>query len=88
MYFIQSGKCKVVRAVTLINRLLPSGGNRVLLPPVGCSKPQSNSHQKVERKFLTLRVLEKGDYFGVGEDLTNTYIIADGWVREIVVFLS
>ena len=81
MYFIHSGKCKEVRALTFIKKIMPSGKTRLQLPPIGCSNPRNTSRQKVERKFLTLRVLEKGEFFGVGEDLTNTYIIADGWVR-------
>ena len=85
VHFIQSGKCKVVRDITIINKCLPSGNTRLTLPPINFTAKadsRTNNNERIVRKFLTIHILKKGDFFGVGEDLKDTYIITVGRVSD------
>lgn len=91
-FFIISGKCLVVRDVTLIKNVLPSGKARFTLPPIkvgvlNTERAKANEikhrRRKIERKLLVIKTLEKGNYFGVEEDLGKTYIVSAGRVRRI-----
>ena len=84
VYFIQSGKCKVVREIAMIRKETSSGKIRLKLPPINFTEQTENgdSNEKVVKKFLTVHVLNKGDFFGVGEDLRKTYIITVGRVSK------
>ncbi|KAK3731514.1 hypothetical protein QZH41_008547 [Actinostola sp. cb2023] len=91
-YFIISGKCHVVRDMRVVRNILPSGKARFTLPRIDLSKPgilhaerYNNKTRKIERKLLVIKTLVKGDYFGVGEDLGKTYIIASGRVYCILI---
>ena len=85
LYFIQSGKCKVVREMTLFRKTLASGKSRLTLPPIHASHGHS---KKTEKKFLTIHILKKGDFFGVGEDLTKTYITSVGRVSTLILHVK
>lgn len=82
MFFIQSGKCKVVREITIIRSTSTSGKTKLKLPPIDFTEGDSegNKTDKVVKKYLTINVLKEGDFFGVGEDLKKTYIISVGRV--------
>lgn len=82
MFFIQSGKCKVVREITIIRSTSTSGKTKLKLPPIDFTEGDSegNKTDKVVKKYLTIHVLKEGDFFGVGEDLKKTYIISVGRV--------
>ena len=84
MFFIQSGKCKVVREITIIRSTSTSGKTKLKLPPIDFTEGDSegNKTDKVVKKYLTIHVLKEGDFFGVGEDLKKTYIISVGRVRK------
>lgn len=85
VYFIQSGKCKVVREIAMIRKESSSGKIRLKLPPINFTEiPENGAHsnEKVVKKFLTVHVLNRGDFFGVGEDLKKTYIITVGRVSK------
>ena len=85
VYFIQSGKCRVVREIAMIRNESSSGKIRLKLPPINFTEPTDNGadlKESVVKKFLTVHVLNKGDFFGVGEDLKKTYIITVGRVSE------
>lgn len=87
VFFIQSGKCKVVREIAMIRKESSTGKIRLKLPPINFTEPTDNGDSKagkerVVKKFLTVHVLNKGDFFGVGEDLKKTYIITVGRVSE------
>ncbi|KAL9967240.1 hypothetical protein ACROYT_G025424 [Oculina patagonica] len=80
VFFIQSGKCKVVREIAMIRNESSTGKIRLKLPPINFTEPTDNgdSKERIVKKFLTVHVLNKGDFFGVGEDLKKTYIITVG----------
>ena len=82
MFFIQSGKCKVVREITIIRSTSTSGKTKLKLPPIDYTEGdnEGNKTDKVVKKYLTIHVLKEGDFFGVGEDLKKTYIISVGRV--------
>ena len=85
VFFIQSGKCKVVREITMIRSESSSGKTKLKLPPVNFTENDidtGNNKDKVVKKFLTIHMLKKGDFFGVGEDLKKTFIISVGRVSE------
>ncbi|EDO32933.1 predicted protein [Nematostella vectensis] len=84
IYLIGRGKCKVVREVEIYRQPLASGKFRHTLPPIGRRRDTINP-SRIETKLLTVRILNPGEYFGVGEDLTKTYIIATGRVHCILV---
>lgn len=83
VYFIQSGKCKVVREITMIRKESSSGKIRLQLPPINFNRrDMDDSKEKVVKKFITVHELNRGDFFGVGEDLKKTFIISVGRVSE------
>ena len=87
VFFIQSGKCRVVREITMIHKESSSGNTRLRLPPInftekGLINSNDKCKERVVKKFLTIHVLKKGDFFGVGEDLKKTFIISVGRVSE------
>ena len=65
--------------MTLYRKTLPSGKSRLILPPITATDIPD---KKLEKKFLAIHVLNKGDYFGVGEDLKKTYILSVGRVSR------
>lgn len=84
VFFVQSGTCKVVREITMIKKESSSGKTKLKLPPLNFtdSDMEKNDKDRVVKKFLTVHMLNKGDFFGVGEDLRKTFIISVGRVSE------
>lgn len=82
VYFIHSGKCRVVREITMIKKESSSGKIQLKLPPINFNENNidNNVKEHVVRKFLSVHMLSKGDFFGVGEDLKKTFIISVGRV--------
>lgn len=87
VYFIQSGKCRVVREITVIKKESSSGKIKLTLPPINFTDNyiKSNPKESVVRKFLTIHILNRGDFFGVGEDLKKTFIISVGRVHCLLI---
>jgi len=82
VYFIQSGKCKVVREIAMIRKESSSGKISLRLPPINFNQTSMKDKESVVKKFITVHELNRGDFFGVGEDLRKTYIITVGRVSE------
>ena len=82
VYFIQSGKCKVVREIAMIRKESSSGKISLRLPPINFNRTNMKDKERVVKKFITVHELNRGDFFGVGEDLRKTYIITVGRVSE------
>lgn len=74
----------MVREIAMIRNESSTGKIRLKLPPINFTEPTDNgdSKERIVKKFLTVHVLNKGDFFGVGEDLKKTYIITVGRVSE------
>lgn len=87
VYFIQSGKCRVVREITVIKKESSSGKIKLTLPPINFTDNyiKSKPKESVVRKFLTIHILNRGDFFGVGEDLKKTFIISVGRVHCLLI---
>ena len=82
VYFIQSGICKVVREKTMIRKESSSGKISLHLPPINFNQRNMKDKERVVKKFITVHELNKGDFFGMGEDLKKTFIITVGRVSE------
>ena len=66
-----------------------SGRTKLKLPPIDFIKKDIDSNkERVVKKYLTIHILKKGDSFGVGEDLSKTFIISIGRVSEKITLLS
>lgn len=84
IYFIRSGRCRVVKDMNLVTRSLPFKLPRLILPSQkACKDFRLTKFDTMKKYFLVIHVLEKGDYFGVGEDRLNTSIITVAKVRLI-----
>ena len=82
VYFIQSGTCKVVREILMIRKQISSGKFSLHFPPINFNQRNMRDKERLVKKFITVHELNKGDYFGVGEDLKKTFIITAGKVSE------
>lgn len=80
VYFVQSGRCKVIREVTAVKTKLPFGKSHLALVPLGRT-PKLSKEQILEKRYLVLMTIGRGGYFGVGEDLDQTWIISEGEVK-------
>ena len=80
VYFVQSGRCKVIREVTAVKTKLPFGKSHLALVPLG-RNPKLSKEQILEKRYLVLMTIGHGGYFGVGEDLDQTWIISEGKVK-------
>ncbi|XP_041463895.1 cAMP-dependent protein kinase regulatory subunit-like [Lytechinus variegatus] len=81
VYFIMSGDVKIVREVVLLQNKLPFGRVKLTPPPLDANHGVSpdfklEKYQKLVRKLLHIATIGKGDFFGVGEDLRKTHLIA------------
>ncbi|CAH3124264.1 unnamed protein product [Pocillopora meandrina] len=87
VYLIQSGKCRVVREITMIKKESSFGKIQLKLPPINFNENNidNNVKERVVRKFLSVHMLSKGDFFGVGEDLKKTFIISVGRVHCLLI---
>ncbi|CAH1791879.1 unnamed protein product [Owenia fusiformis] len=99
VYFVTAGKCKVVRVLTLLRQKTQYGSQQVVLPTRRYldlvkkkydRKEWRELHGEIvnktpERHLMVIAELKQGNYFGVGEDLTDTYILAKGRVDCLMV---
>ena len=79
VYGIMKGRCKVVSKIHIIKETPPYGQHKLRMVPGNEKRTRRplSRHQKEEDKFLAIRTLEKGDFFGFGERLSNTSIISE-----------
>ena len=82
MYFVQTGVCKVIREVTVVKTKFPFGKSNLTLVLPG-KTPQLSKDQSLEKRYLILMTIGHGGYFGVGEDLRETWIISDNKVELV-----
>ncbi|XP_062591356.1 uncharacterized protein LOC134252827 [Saccostrea cucullata] len=96
VFFIKSGKCEIVKKVAFVRCVSPYLRPQLVLqgtkssktdPNTFLDKPYGRRYRRLtpENHFLTVLQLTAGDYFGVGEDLTDTFIIAKGKVEIIAL---
>ena len=89
IYFIIHGVCKVVQKVDLLEHHDSSktGRKKLVLPPINAKQGCSASRNDAKRvqKWWTLRGLQPGDYFGVGEGQEGMSVISDHRVKCLLV---
>ncbi|XP_050416710.2 uncharacterized protein LOC126830368, partial [Patella vulgata] len=92
VYFITNGDCTVVRKLEMIRQKSPHLESTLHLPEDACGpsffKKNYGHHwrkQTADVRFVTMFNLHAGDYFAVGENLTNTFIISKGKVQCLVI---
>jgi len=95
VFFVSSGECLVVRDVILMIEPLPFGGQKVIFPSDkirrklmkkrDLAERRQSMYYKMERRFWQVASLKKGLYFNTGEDLTDTYIIANDRVECLLI---
>ena len=90
VYGIMEGRCKVVCKIHIIRETPPYGQHKLRM--ITRNKRQSGTvqttrHQTEEDKFLVIRTLERGDFFGFGERLQNTSVISEKKVSSAIAAL-
>ncbi|KAL5011382.1 hypothetical protein ScPMuIL_009933 [Solemya velum] len=93
VYLVKHGKCDIVKKVSVVRRQSPYQPPSLFLPNMAAGeqkfldKPYGRKLRscRSERHYLTMMTLHPGEYFGVGEDLRNTFIIAKGLTECILV---
>ena len=80
VYFVQSGKCKVIREVTVVKTKLPFGKSHLALV-LPDKPPRLSKDQSLEKRYLVLLTISHGGCFGVGEDLDQTWIVSENKVK-------
>lgn len=85
VYFVNSGRCKIVREIIAVKTKLPFGKCRLsLVPPEKTAVLSKN--QTLQKRYLVLMTINVGGYFGVGEDLSKIFIISDDEVKKDFCF--
>lgn len=80
VHFIMKGRCKVVQAVRLPEKLeLPeiAGKSSKVTQPLSSERARIKQGIHSRRKWWLLRILTAGEYFGVGEGDPKMSVIAD-----------
>ncbi|CAB3976907.1 Hypothetical predicted protein [Paramuricea clavata] len=85
VYFVQSGRCKVIREVTVVKTKLPFGKSHLALVRPGKTPPELSKDQSLEKRYLVLMIIGHGGYFGVGENLDQTWIVSEEKVECLLV---
>lgn len=93
VYFIRSGRCEIVRRLVLVRHQSPYQRPNILLPPITdrrkdfLNKPYCRNRRidQQEVRFLSVTSLHPGNYFGAGESLRDTYILARGKTELLVI---
>ncbi|XP_063412938.1 uncharacterized protein LOC134695591 isoform X2 [Mytilus trossulus] len=93
VYFIRKGKCDMIKKISLLRTQSP-----YLRPSLFLSDNKKDHSEflnkpygkhtricRTENHMLTVMSLYPGDYFGVGENLQDTYIITNGKVECLVI---
>ncbi|XP_046573505.1 uncharacterized protein LOC124281615 [Haliotis rubra] len=90
IYFLMSGKCRVIKQVPLVRLKSPHKPSTLVLPNKTSQKEFLNKNygrayrvHSLHPRNLTITRLYEGDYMGAGEDLENVYMIADGKAKCI-----
>lgn len=77
IYFVLKGRCKVVQPIPNARRAHPGHSNQRRSGSWTGSTASSPGWTPLKRKWWQLRILEAGDYFGVGEGNSAMSVIAD-----------
>lgn len=85
IYFVVTGVCKLVKQVKVVQDYEERGGRKAMCLASRVSSSPETKQQNIRTRFLEIGLLEKGDYFGVGEDMEGTFIIAFGKVECLLV---
>jgi len=95
VYFVSFGECLIVREILLLIEPLPYGGQKVIFPSEELRKKllkkrdlmdrRYSMYHKAEQRFWQVCSLKAGNYFNTGEDLTDTYIIANDRVECLLI---
>ncbi|XP_053400486.1 uncharacterized protein LOC123556863 [Mercenaria mercenaria] len=93
VYFITKGRCEIVRRLVLVRHQSPYQRPNILLPLAAKRRPdflnksycRNRRINSEEIRFLTVTSLHPGNYFGVGENLRDTYILARGKTELLVI---
>ncbi|XP_039267857.1 cGMP-dependent protein kinase 2-like [Styela clava] len=89
VYFVVFGVCKLIRQVKVL--LTFHDGKTIITLPNKSSRLSSNNTKasyettKIQTRFLEIGLIEHGDYFGVGENMSGAYVIASGRVECLVI---
>ncbi|XP_033742291.1 uncharacterized protein LOC117328826 [Pecten maximus] len=86
VYFILKGKCQLVQKLSLVRSKSPYQRSFLTVPGTQkaeetlktfLDKPYGKTRRQLalDTHYLTVTTLQKGDYFGVGEDMRNCYIV-------------
>ncbi|XP_060082614.1 uncharacterized protein LOC132561915 [Ylistrum balloti] len=86
VYFILRGRCQVVQKLSMVRSKSPYQRSCLTLPGTQkaeetlktfLDKPYGKKQRQLalDTHYLTITSLQKGDYFGVGENMKNCYIV-------------
>ncbi|XP_031551255.1 uncharacterized protein LOC116288589 isoform X2 [Actinia tenebrosa] len=70
--------------MNLVTRILPFGATKLIFPPEEAEKRkafQMTENDTMKKHFLVVRVLGKGDFFGLGEHTNNMVVVTAGKVE-------
>lgn len=70
-----------------MTRTLPFGTTKLIFPPEEAERRkafQMTENDTMKKYFLVVRVLEKGNFFGLGEQTSNMMVVTAGKVRDFV----
>lgn len=88
VHFIMKGRCKVVQAVRLPEKLelpeIAEKSSKATQPPLSSERARMEQRSHSRRKWWLLRALTTGDYFGVGEGDPKMSVIADNVKVECI----
>lgn len=88
VYFIAHGVCQMVKKLCIMETPCYLNRNKTMVSLATEEMKESASkdpQKKLRERFFVLDTLTRGDFFGVGEDLTSTYIIASGKVECLML---
>ena len=78
----------LVKEVRVIKRIYPFGREKLILSPDDgntMKHTRLKENESLLKYFLVIRKLKKGDFFGVGENCKDSYVITKGTrVSDIV----
>ncbi|XP_052791973.1 uncharacterized protein LOC128226121 [Mya arenaria] len=86
VYFVVKGQCEIVRRIKVVRHQSPYIRPNILLPSTASGREgflnkayaRSRRFERDEVRFLTVTTLMAGNYFGVGENLRDTFVLARG----------
>lgn len=87
VYFVQSGRCKVIQEVKVVKTRFPFGKSRLVLASPG-KAPELSKDQSLEIRYLVIMTIGRGGYFGVGEEFHQTWIVSENKVHVWIAFVN